>query len=146
MCASLSTRLFGSGLDRDADDVPISTWENAILSDFSILHVDEWPEERSERFGEESIRRLCARFGLDETKSVRAMRDYVEDPTEMPKGLLEIKSLIDTFAVSSSVCQRGLSQMNLACTDVRNRLLVNNLSALLFININGSPLKHFHSE
>jgi len=47
---------------------------------------------------------------------------------------------------SSSECERGFSNMNLILNDRRNRLLIENVSNLLFIKMHGPPLNIFNPE
>lgn len=43
--------------------------------------------------------------------------------------------------VGTSECERGFSQVNLIETDIRSRLLVTTIADLLFVNLDGPPLK-----
>jgi len=46
-----------------------------------------------------------------------------------------------TVPISSAEAERGFSQMNLAGTDFTSRLVVSNISDILFVRLNG-PLPH----
>ena len=91
------------------------------------------------------MRRLCTRFNLDTERAIRGMRDYVDDPTHEPQELRPLLDSIRSIPCSSSECERGFSVMNCIETDVRNSLLISNVSSLMFININGPPIELFNS-
>ena len=75
-----------------------------------------------------------------------AFREYVDTRGKvMLEGLVPLKALINTFAISSAECERAFNQMNLICTDVRNRLDVTNIASFLFINVNGPQLLFFNA-
>jgi hypothetical protein len=61
-------------------------------------------------------------------------REYLIDK-KIPEELVSLKSLLDTIPISPSECKRGFSQMNLTVTPSRSSLLINTISALLFIRI-----------
>ena len=99
------------------------------------------------RYGEDKIRRLCQRFNVDVTGCLSGMQDYIDSKgSDMPKELLPLKNLIHTFVISTAECGRSFNQMNLICTPVRSSLLVKNMAASLFININGPPLSEINIQ
>lgn len=144
---SMESRLFGSGLDPTPDEMPLSTWETVILSDLNVLVREEWPKPLPTRFGEEEIRRLCLRFRLDALDIIPAFREFVESGgTSSSPALNKLQGLVLTFLISTAECERGLSHMNLICTDLRTSLLVENLCSLLFIGINGPSILEFNAD
>ena len=50
-----------------------------------------------------------------------------------------IDSTTSAIAISSSGAERGFSQINITTTSERNKLIINNVSALLLISVNESP-------
>ena len=66
---------------------------------------------------------------------MRAMVDGEKNPPD----IAPLQLAINTIPVSTAVCERDFSQMNLICTDIRLNLTTDNISNLLFININGPP-------
>ena len=58
----------------------------------------------------------------------------------MPLHVRCLKSCIDVIPCSTAECERGFSCMNIVYTDLRNPLLVSNVSFPLFIKIHGPPL------
>jgi len=62
------------------------------------------------------------------------------------ENLKSLFSVLKIMPVSSAECERGLSQMNLYHSAARNRLLVNSVSDLLMIGINGPPLCHWNAQ
>ena len=96
------------------------------------------------RHGEESVRKLAERFHLDSTIAVRGMRALVDGDKEND----DIKPLlraINTIPVSSAECERDFSVMNNIVTSLRANLTIENISNLMFININGPPVSKFNS-
>lgn len=59
------------------------------------------------------------------------------------QSLKKLLTASKTYLASSSECERGFSVLNVTATDARNRLQLRSLSAVLFIDINGPPLKMF---
>ncbi|XP_050064565.1 E3 SUMO-protein ligase KIAA1586-like [Aphis gossypii] len=78
------------------------------------------------------------------------MRIYIDDNDNNDITLIEelndINILIKTFPCSTAECERGFSVMNNICTDLRSRLLINNISNSMFININGPPLQRWNPK
>jgi len=60
--------------------------------------------------------------------------------------LKSLFSVLEIMPISSAECERGFSQMNLYHSAARNRLLVNSVSDLLMIGINGPPLCHWNAQ
>ena len=75
----------------------------------------------------------------------RAFRDYVDDPPSCPHDILLLKSIIHTLPVSTADCEHRFSTMNVIATKCRNRLLVETVSNLLFLNLVGPPQSKFES-
>ena len=117
-----------------------------FLSDMKILDTTSWPTEPDIRYGEKEVRRLCARFNLDIQKTQTGIRDFIEDPTSIPDCLKRLRNCIHTFPCSTAECERGFSLMNLISTDLRARLLISNISNIMFINVNGPPLNQWNPE
>ena len=65
------------------------------------------------------------------------IRAYKMDKRCIGSSLNGLLKLVELFPISSADCERGFSAMNLNCTDVRNRLNVQSLDALIFIKVNG---------
>ncbi|KAK4883004.1 hypothetical protein RN001_006323 [Aquatica leii] len=119
---------------------------DTILSDIQILDKTYWPDNPSIRYGEQQIRKLCSRFHLDTRKALNEMREYVDRKDIVHKDLEELSHLINTFPCSTSECKRGFSAMNLICSKLRSKLLIENISNLMMIKINGPPLEQFNPE
>ena len=56
-------------------------------------------------------------------------------------ALASLLLIEQTVPISSAEAERGFSQMNIIATDFRSRLLVSNISDILFVRLNG-PLSH----
>jgi len=66
-------------------------------------------------------------------------------PQEYPTMCILIKLCL-LVVVDSSCCERGYSAMNRIHTDSRNRLKLSTLNDLLFIALNGPPVKDLNTE
>ncbi|XP_008179456.1 E3 SUMO-protein ligase KIAA1586-like [Acyrthosiphon pisum] len=74
-------------------------------------------EEVDIRFGEKEIQRICNRFCINEVKSLKGLRIYVDendkvDDITLIEELKDINILIKTFPCSTAECERGFSLMN----------------------------------
>lgn len=100
-----------------------------------------WPE------GEKRIKMLADKFRFDGVGQVtNAFRDYLDNQNHCPILIKQLKSIVHTLPVSTADCERGFSAMNNIATKLRNRLLVDNVSNLMFISLVGPPLSQFQPE
>ena len=73
--------------------------------------------------------------------------EYYPDPRKVSKPVCSVinQPLIDstanTIPIRSSEAERGFSQINTTMTSERNKLIINNVSALSLISVNESPLR-----
>jgi len=73
------------------------------------------------------------------------MRKFVDYNTiVINEELKELDVLIKTLPVSTAECERGFRLMNLICSDLRSKLTIQNISKLMFINVNGPPLSQWN--
>lgn len=116
-----------------------------VLSCAKVVYTEFWPDpdEMDIRYGENEISFLCEKFQIDESSSLRGMMDYITNPNRFPERLIPVKNCVDSLACGTAECERGFSAMNLIITDLRNNLLIQNVSNLLFIKINGPTLEDF---
>ncbi|XP_050058213.1 E3 SUMO-protein ligase KIAA1586-like isoform X2 [Aphis gossypii] len=129
LCTNLNSRLLETNEE-----------ESCILNDMQILNEHTWTcTVENIRFGEDEIKRLTNRFLLNTDNAIQGFRKYINNKI-INDELKELDILIKTFPVSTAECERGFSQMNLICSDLRSRLSVTNISSLMFININGPPV------
>ena len=133
---NLSGRLFS--------DVSQNNLES-LLADLDVLDSQKWPScvESPWLEGENNLKSLCDRFSLDFSVYKESFRDYIDEPTKMPKKLMEIAAVANTLPVTSADCERGFSTMNNICSDDRNRLLVKRISNLIFLSLVGPPVSQF---
>jgi len=54
--------------------------------------------------------------------------------------------VLKIIPISTAEDERGFSAMNIVSTDLRNSLTIENISAIIFIKINGPPIAKFNSE
>ena len=64
----------------------------------------------------------------------------------IPAGMVPLINVLKIIPISTSEDERGFSAMNLVCTNIRNRLNIESLSAILFIKINGPPIDQFSPD
>lgn len=79
---------------------------------------------------------MSRRFGLSEFESLVNFRSR-----NASSDLIKTQNILPT---TTSECERGFSDMNLTITDLRTRLTIENVSDLMFISINGSPVEDFN--
>jgi hypothetical protein len=144
---SMSHRLFSSVNFADDEreqrgNTAVSAMSyDQLLRHLEILNRDTFPENPPPRYGEVEISALCAKFDLDERGAINGFRDYLDDRQSRPSALLPLLRACDTLACSSAECERGFSLLNLILTPLRNQLLIENVASLMFVNLNGPPLK-----
>ena len=111
-----------------------------------VLNVQSWPADVTTpwREGEERLKRLCERLGVDVSKARRGFRDFMDaGGSSMPEDLDELKLAIETLPVTSADAERGFSTMHILCNPLRNRLGVQRLSSLIFVSLVGPALSTF---
>ena len=81
--------------------------------------------------------------------NVNDYRDFVENVVQnaenhtMPPSIRKAKNIINTIAISSAEAERGFSKMNVIYGDKRSRLLVENVSNLMTIDLLVLPLEEY---
>ena len=112
-----------------------------LFNQVCVLYPTYWPQDLYFNYGEEEVRSLCNRFGLARSSTVSAFQDYVDSQgRRSPDDLQPLLRCCSCIPVSSAECECGFSQMNLVCTPVRNRLLIERISNLLFVKLHGPPM------
>ena len=141
LCDNLSNRMFttasskGSALQGQCE----AQYANLVRL-LQVLEPDNWPpaEKRLLRFGEEEVIELCERFRLPVSSSVIAFRAFKHSKGEtIPDGLMPLLNCAKIILCSTAECERGFSQMNLIITPIRTKLLVERVSALMFLKLHG---------
>ena len=118
-----------------------------LLYNLSVLNKDYWPHDISGDYGTDQIKYLCERFGLDYISNLNFFRSYLDNEgNSIPAGMVPLINLLKIIPISTSEDERGFSAMNLVCTNIRNRLNIESLSAILFIKINGPPIDQFSPD
>ena len=112
-----------------------------VIDQLSVLNPDNWPAEMEFDYGEEQIRLLCRRFRLHYCTARDAYSDFKDSGgRKMPLGLNLLMNAVNTIPVSTVECERGFSVMNVIFGERRAKLLVQHVSALMFIKHHGPPL------
>lgn len=134
--------LSNSMLSRKTTEEEIELYEQ-----LNVLKPETWPTPVPVLFGELELRQLCNPLRVNHSTVKQDFRDFKENET-MPLrgGLVKLKQVADTLAVSTAECERGFSLMNTIISPVRNQLKIHNLSCLMFINLVGPPLEKWNPE
>ncbi|KAF4529208.1 hypothetical protein B566_EDAN011454 [Ephemera danica] len=122
-----------------------------VLSELSILSEELQNNSMTLCKADNAVQRtICVlearKFNIDETKCIIGMQKLVFDRGNFPNELKYLQSTINTLSAGTSECERGFSQMNLVCSDLRTNLTVLHIQDLLFININGPPVSLFKAK
>lgn len=95
-------------------------------------------------FGEVEISDLCKRFRLPTLRDINGFRDFLKSGGDTSSDdLRPLMNCAKMIPCSTAECEQGFSEMNLVITPVRTKLLVERVSALMFINLHGPPLKQW---
>jgi len=112
-----------------------------LINVFSVLDKNKWPIRIEVNYGFNEIEYLCNKYSLDLQITVKGFREYIENcGRKVPVNLFPLLNILNLIPISTSDNERGYSQMNQICTDVRSCISILNISNLLFININGPPI------
>lgn len=117
---------------------------NKLIDQLAVLNPDNWPAEMKVDYGEEEIRLLCRRFRLHYVTARDAFSDFKDSGgRRMPLDLHLLMNAVHTIPVSTAECERGFSSMNVILGELRAKLLIEHVSALLFVKLHGPPLKQW---
>lgn len=103
---------------------------SASLARVTLGPAQKWSYHGAERC-EEDIRQLCDLFDISFFGVRQRYRDIKEHP-EIPvtDGLLKLQQAVKSLAVSSAVCERRFSEMNMP---LWTQLQINKVSACSFL-------------
>ena len=111
------------------------------LQKFEVLGPANWPEEMHEHRGEPQIKQLAQQFHLVSRNETEGFRNYKENNRDILHGLLPLIHILNIIALSSAECECGFSLMNTIILPLRSNLSLENVSSLMFVKHNGSPLQ-----
>ena len=137
-------KLIQSLVDRMNSRLCSAAPDNVHLLDcLKVLDCSTWPMEPSIRYGEKEVRYIAKRFQVNETNAINGMREWIDigSQKQIPAKLTEIMTSVKTIPCSSAECERDFSIMNNIVSDIRSTILVANCSNLMFLKINGPPLR-----
>lgn len=145
LVANLEDRLFSTGSSRHPGVSAENTSQYTDLLDhFKVLNPENWPVPLHEQYGEACIKQLTLRFRLDQRKVLEGFRDYKDDSSVISEDLYPLTNILSLIPVRSAECERGFSLMNIIMCPLRCRLLIESVSALMFVNLNGPPLSKWN--
>jgi hypothetical protein len=110
-----------------------------LIESLKILNKSNWNQEDEYDYGRNEIRFLCNKFGIDIRSTLNDFSFFLSNNVTR-HSLQKLLNAIELIPISNAECERGFSQMNLICNDLRCRLNVTTLSNLLFLKINGPNL------
>jgi len=125
-----------------ADNVSSRFSEAGLLAMAKVLCPSVWPDDETDKmlYGDKELASLAKLLGLNVPAALADFREHKINTKRVGKTLRELKQTVELFPVASAECERGFSAMNLQHTSTRNSLLINTISSLLMIQINGPPL------
>jgi len=119
-----------------------------LLQAAEVLNPQSWPTDvvQLALFGDTEISQLSKSLGFSSIDIADIIFEYSTFKKGCAAGqkLKKLMNLLSVYPISSAVCERGFSQMNLQQTSLRNSLCVETLSSLLMISVNGPPLVHWN--
>ncbi|XP_072097715.1 E3 SUMO-protein ligase KIAA1586-like [Mobula birostris] len=140
-CMFTATSLKGSQTPK-----PQSMYKS-LLNEMCVLDKDIWPTELLPNYGEAAISSLCKRFKLSSSSVISAFRGYVENRRRrIPQDLRPLLSCSQVIPISTAERERGFSHMKLRISTTHSRILINHVSALMFVKLHGPPLVQWNPE
>ena len=116
----------------------------------SVLSSKTWPADPLKKalFGETEVAYLCTHFQFDSHVAAQTVLEYslFKKGQGLGEKLQFLLQLLKVLPISSAACERGFSQMNLHHTSLRNKLVVERVSHLMMLSINGPPLSHWNAR
>jgi len=129
LCDALTARIM---TDADAE----------ISSKLHVLLPNSWPADMPPEYGEHEITEICTKFRCQYTSSLKAeYRDFKESAgSVVGRKVARLQCNVATLPISTAVCERGFSKMNIVCSPLRSKLTIKHMSSLLFISCVRPPL------
>lgn len=137
---NLKQRMFTSSLGEEVIQ------NKEFVEQLKVLEPEYWPTEIQPGFGQTEVEQLCKRFKLNINRTLTAYRDYLDNSRRVPEGLRELINCTTIIPCSSADCERGFSSMNNIVTPIRNALTVSHVSSLLFVKLQGPPLRRWKPD
>jgi hypothetical protein len=134
---------------RETEDVSNKAFYSALLKQITVLSSANWPAEYDDiaSYGEADVEALCRQLHVDSELALQGFRFYkANGGRQQPASLTELNNAVDCLVVSTAECERAFSTMNEIITKKRNRLSINNVSSLMWINILGPPISTFNPK
>ena len=113
--------------------------EKELRTAVSVLDKNNWPAEIDPLYGEQSLRYLCDKFSVSFSEVKICFRNYKDGHDNINGALKKLSNRVNTLPISTAACERGFSKMNIVSSSLRSHLLIEHISALLFISICGPP-------
>jgi len=119
----------------------------SLLAELSVMDINFWPSDMNIAYGKTEIRQLFLHFNL----WFASIRDGYCDYRDTGGRLItqKLKPLVDaikTIPCSTSECERCFNAVNLIMTDLRSRLTIDHVAALMFIKLHGPPLSKWKPQ
>jgi hAT family C-terminal dimerisation region len=121
-----------------------------LLHDALVLSELTWPSDEIELalYGDREIVSLCKRLYRDSESTVHILSDFMiyKRTKRLGPQINKLLKEVETYPISTAACERGFSQMKLAHSRTRNRLIAETVSSLLMISINGPGATKFNAR
>ena len=122
--------------------------DKSFCDALSVLLPNTWPEVTPPEYGENELKTVCKRVRVSYTGSLKNSYRFFKDSQGVDK-CVEMQCLlnaIDTVPCSTAECERGFSEMNIVCSDMRSSLTVSHISSLMFVSLVGPPFDRFQPD
>ena len=130
----LNPKIFYEALKTSIETRLLDDKDVELAATLEVMDTKTWPTKLPITFGENEMRKLASRFKLNEKQLITGLREYIYS-RELPESLNPVKQSIDSIALSSS-----------ECAALRSSLNIRTVSGLMFLKINGPPLRLFDPE
>ena len=109
-----------------------------LLSHLRVLVLDNtfWPSIMDTDYGENEVRQLCNYFRLPYSPVRDAYCDYKDSGGKhIASELKTLTNCVNTIPCSMAECELVFSAMNLIATDICSKLMIKQVSTLMFIKV-----------
>jgi len=122
--------------------------ERALCDAVNVVLPSDWPDTMQTEYGEQDLKTLCRRFFMPYSSQLKQeFREFKDSKGLNVKQLMSrLVASVQTLPISTAACERGFSQMNIVCSDLRSSLTVAHMSSLMFIGIVGPPIHKWNPQ
>jgi len=121
---------------------------NVRLAGEGARDQQRWQKELSPEFGEQEVKLLCSKYDWVFRTSKINFMILIRKMGNLLASMSALKYLINctaTIPVTTAEFEREFSRMNIVCSSMRSKLAAVNLAALMFVSMNGPPLRNWNA-